>query len=282
MKIFQYTLLFIAGFLLWNCTQEDSIDSELKTYRRTYDSTSTDPVKKFEADYFYKYDKVFITDVDTADYLFNFKYKNRIFIRQPEQSEVHLLYGINLMKNLFADAYAPEFIKAHFPFSLILGDDILDNTGFSTKQADMYVANGFIALNIGEMTQNLSPEEQKQLSAKLHTALLVDICWKSTSALNPDLFFKHTESTYGKKQSSELSQDELYEAGYINPDPTTIYFTIFPTMNSDISDWINFILLTPQDELDEIIHAHDLMKAKYQSLDKALKDIGIDHRTLMK
>ena len=53
-------------------------------------------------------------------------------------------------------------------------------------------------------------------------------------------------------------------------------------MNSDISDWINFILLTPQDELDEIIHAHDLMKAKYQSLDKALKDIGIDHRTLMK
>lgn len=282
MKTFQYILWFIAGILLYSCAKEDAIDSELKTYRRSYDSTSTDPVKKFEADYYYKYDKVFITDVDTVDYLFNFKYKNNIFIEQAEQNETHLLAGIKLMKDLFLDAYTPEFIKEYFPFSLILGDDILDNTGYTTKQVDMFVANSFIALNIGKMTQNLNTGERKQLSAKLHKALLVDICWKNTKSINLDQFFKHTESTYGKKQNKELSQEELYEAGYINPDPSTFFNTIFPTKNSDIQDWISFILQTPQEELTKIINTYDLMKAKYQSLDEALKNFGIDYRTLIK
>jgi lipoprotein len=282
MKTFQYILWFIAGILLYSCAKEDAIDSELKTYRRSYDSTSTDPVKKFEADYYYKYDKVFITDVDTVDYLFNFKYKNNIFIEQAEQNETHLLAGIKLMKDLFLDAYTPEFIKEYFPFSLILGDDILDNTGYTTKQVDMFVANSFIALNIGKMTQNLNTEERKQLSAKLHKALLVDICWQNTKSINLDQFFKHTESTYGKKQNKEFTKEELYEAGYINPDPSTFFHTIFPTKNSDIQDWINFILLTPQEELTEIINTYDLMKVKYQSLDETLKNFGIDYRTLIK
>ena len=66
-------LLLIAGGLLAGCFNEDDIHVEEQSYKRKYDTTSTDPVWKYVSEYYYKYGKLLITDPDSSDYLFNFQ-----------------------------------------------------------------------------------------------------------------------------------------------------------------------------------------------------------------
>lgn len=270
------------GILLYCCSEEDTIIAERKPYRRSYDSTTTDPVKKFEADYYYAYNKVFITDVDSVDYLFNFTYKNTITIQQPRQNNDHLLYGIDKMKKLFLDYYSPEFIKKYFPFSLIIADGIFYDSFGTPEPTEIWVANNFIALNIGEITENLSKEEERILSAKLHQALLFDICWKYMKSYNADPFFKHTRQTYGQQQNSKFTPMNLYEAGYLK-DHTKVYFTVFPSQAEDLQDWIEFILVTPEQELRELLNSYSLLNDKFESLTTILKEqLQLDYMSLKK
>ena len=55
-------LLLIAGGLLAGCFNEDDIHVEEQSYKRKYDTTSTDPVWKYVSEYYYKYGKLLITD----------------------------------------------------------------------------------------------------------------------------------------------------------------------------------------------------------------------------
>ena len=58
-------LLLIAGGLLAGCFNEDDIHVEEQSYKRKYDTTSTDPVWKYVSEYYYKYGKLLITDPDS-------------------------------------------------------------------------------------------------------------------------------------------------------------------------------------------------------------------------
>lgn len=290
MKIFKYTLIGFVLLTLWECTKEDDITAEIVPYRRTYDIHSSDTVMRFISHYYYKYNHYFITDPDSSDYLYNFERKNPVFIRMPEQTTEHLLYGISYMKELFLDFYPDEFIKNHFPYSLILADSI----GSGSKEVDLYVARNFVALNIGEMTKNYTFEEKKHLSLKMHIEFLVNILYQYGEGLDLSTFFSPAEKLYSTRTGDYDNQkkwktEELYAVGLFYDDSWSPYYTEFVSKKQDLYDWLSFLWgfkvdkwSKIPDNVDEMIATYPIMKQKYEALTKALKDgVGVDYKDLV-
>ena len=160
MKSYQFILIILLGLSLYNCDKEDDIIVDEVPYKRVhmYDTNSSNKVIKFISQYYYTYDHFLITDPDSSDYLYNFSSKNELLeITPPEQDEEHLWKGIEFLKELLLDFYSTDFIKNHFPYSIILVDEIADPV-FGLP-ANCYTGRYFCCVTIQDM-DNMSPEEK--------------------------------------------------------------------------------------------------------------------------
>lgn len=287
MKTIKYTLIAIIALLCWQCNDEDPLDSELGSYRRKYDVNSPDTVVRFVSQYYQRYGKVFITDPDSSDYLYNFQYKNTVKLKMPEQETEHLLYGIAYMNELFVDFYPDQFIKEHFPFSLIISDSIY-TVGFGAKEIDLYVARNFLALNVGQKTRDYTFEEKKHLSLTMHITFITDLLYQYQNCLDLSAFFAPSEKLYSTIGSSKLSIEQLYAQG-IMYDRAWYGNTEYPSRKDDLKDWLSFLTGYKEDKwskipdnVDELIATYPVMKQKYDALTQAIKDcIGIDYKELI-
>lgn len=265
-----FFLLIVFGI---GCSDENAPFAEPQPYRRAYDTTSSDPVFKYVSRYFFDYGKVLITDVDTADYLYNFQMKNYVLLVQPSQEVEHLKYGINIMERVLLDGYTPDFVKKHFPFALILADGIWPYRE-EERNVTHYMAHNFIALNVGELTKEFSPEKWAEISMELHKDLLIDYNYALTKAFQiPEAFLQVSSSKYGVLESKLYTREELYEEGFWTAEVTGWDYdkTKFPDELNDLRDWIHYILLTPEDEIREIIRKHTPMRTKFDVFTEAIK-----------
>lgn len=289
MKYYQFLLVILLGINFYNCYEEDPIVAEELPNKRVqmYDTNSTDKVLNFVSRYYYKYDHFFITDPDSSDYLYNFSSKNEsLEFNYPKQDAEHLWKGIEMMQKLVLDAYPEEFIRKHFPYSLILADDVIIDPALLEAKVLSCVGRYFCIFSIQNLEQ-MSVEEKIAASSKLHETLWRYIGMYDEGINIPDEFYQYGESLllYGQLvQDEELEYLYEEEARYKLGFPRIFLFydiiPVFPNKGEDIGYWISFLIDTPDDELQAILKKYEVMQIKYDLLTKALKEMGIDYKKL--
>lgn len=295
MKKYLLLSILLGSFILFGCFDEDEIHADLETYKRAYDTTSTDPVWKYVSQYYYKYGKLFITDPDTSDYLFNFQYKYSLWMQEPKQTTEHLLKGIQFVEEMLLNGFSDDFKREYFPFNIILADSIAYTGGTSTKwdPRNIYCTKYHVSLQISEKLLNMTEEEKEELSTKWNLSFLLDFCSAYGKGFNvPEDFYAVSREFRGRYQGAQLPKEEWYERGYIagitvghfKPfwDPDNGYdYTDFPNYDdTDFKYFFTGMITIPNEELQEIAENYPRVKARLEILDAELKKIGIDYRNM--
>lgn len=281
MRFYQLISLIFIALCAYNCYQEDDIEAEVIPYKRTawYDTTSTNKVVKFVSKYYYNYDRFFITDPDSSDYLYNFQSKySDLKVTYPKQEDEHLWNGCEYVQTLLLDYYSDEFIRKHFPYSLILTDGILDP--LLELPLDCFVGRYFGMITIYNLDE-LGAEEKKTLSCKLH-----EMVWTYIGSYDgvldlPNEFFRFGSGYYGTYDwGKEWSLEELYEKGFAANKLEGWGMTGFPSEGEDIGYWISFLIRTADDEIERILNTYEAMRVKHDYLVQQLAKLGIDYKQL--
>lgn len=315
MKLLNIAVTFLIFFTMWSCSNDgDKIVAELIPYKRVsmYDVNSSDPNVKYISQYFVNYDRVLITDVDSSDYWFNFSssYKGYLLIAPP--SEDNISKGIQMLDELLIKWYNPDFIKKHFPYSLILSDTIttFKNGNYTNpSNVNIYVGSYFIASKVQDINL-MNDSEKSKLANELHTNL-----WSYINDYNPFLkiapvFYSFGQPYYDKSvynfhpeaaewfdnpnwatNGDRTFYNKLYSAGFIKPkileytkdaqgNINGIKKVVFLSQKQDQLSWILYLLNTPDDEVQAFVNSNPALKTKYDCLVKAFTDAGIDYRQM--
>lgn len=312
MKLINITATFFALLVIWSCSSdEDKIVAELKPYKRInmYDVNSTDPNIKYISQYFAKYDRVLITDVDSSDYWFNYVSSYKTIVKIVPPAKENISKGIQMLDELLIKWYDQDFIKKHFPYSLILSDEINTYKNGNPVATNIYTGTYFIATKVQDI--NLMNDSEK---AKLANELTTNL-WTYINDSNPFLkiapaFYTFGLPYYNKSVYSNNPEaaewfdnpnwaingdrtfyNKLYSSGFIKP--TTLEYTkdahgningirkvIFPSQKLDQLTWTLYLLNTPDSEVQTFVNSNPALKTKYDCLVKAFNDAGIDYRQI--
>ena len=312
MKRVNIAVIFIALLTIWSCSNgDDKIVAELIPYKRIsmYDVNSTDPNIKYISQYFANYDRVLITDVDSSDYWFNYSNSYKTILKIMPPAKENISKGIQMLDELLIQSYSPDFIKKHFPYSLILSDAINTYKSGNPVFTNIYVGSYFIATKVQDITR-MSQEEKTNLANDLNTNL-----WTYINDYNPFLkiapiFYTFGQPYYGKSVYSSNPEaaewfdnanwatngdrtfyNKLYSSGFITPS-TLVYSknaqgqingiksVIFPSQKRDQLSWILYLLNTPDSEVQAFVNSNPSLKTKYDCLVKAFTDAGIDYKQI--
>ena len=177
------------------------------------------------------------------------------------------------------DFYSTDFIKSHFPYSIILVDEMADPV-FGLP-ANCYTGRYFCCVTIQDM-DNMSPEEKAFYSAELHEAIWFQIGLYEENFLDlPDGFFTISFEYYNYNNLFALwPREQHYKIGIARNKLEQWEATWLPTKGEDVGTWIRFLIETPDDEILEIINTYEAMRTKYEILVKALERVGIDYKKL--
>ena len=297
--ILSITILLSISAVLTGCFEEETIYAELGQNKRTYDTTSSDPVLKIVSQYYYDFNKYLIVDPDSSDYLYNFQWKNEIWMQMPAQDETHLLAGIEFFEEMFANSFTDEFKKDVFPLYIFLTDSIAKTNGVYWEPVNMYIQPNqfYIAFSISEQMLNMTEEEKQELSFDWLMDFLVNYCSKKGVGLElPEEFYTTSEEYYGRHKSTIeeegiLPPEEWYERGFLSVqdqdsyedfwDECLYYYTDFPSYReTDLSMFITAICTMDEEELMQIVNNYPKVKTRYELLNQAFQNIGIDYRNM--
>lgn len=292
--------LLLCGLLFIGCFDDENIHAEYVDYGRIYDTTSTDPVMKYISQYYYKYDKFLIVDPDTADYMFNFQSKNRVYIVKPKQETESLLKRLKFLEEIFLLGYNDDVKKNLFPNTIMLADTIYNLN--KEEYVDMYLTGGYIAFRVNDATLNMSEAEKVELSRRWNKEFL-DYCTKKIGWTVPEEFYLYrTDDEYREKKNWWIpipgaTEDEpadiniVWERGYpvgtwyaqFDPWPDKVWGYMVPSSREQyLTKFYEFLFTTPQEIIDKAISDHVKLKKPHDVLDQALKDdFGIDYRTMV-
>lgn len=277
--------LFITLLLAFGCEKEDALNAPLGQPRRNYDVNSTNPVFKYVSQYYADYGKELIVDPDSSDWLYNFQIKNKVNIFALEQNEQLLLDRLDLMNEIFFDAYSKDVIKKFFPYNIIVAENILvPGTWSGFEQVKIFSARNFIALNTGGSDKVFTEEEKVELSLLMHLECLKQfIIMNHLESLNLENFLISGTQYYGKTATVKVPQEELYALGIISgTDQWYDKFTKYPTREEHAKQWVDFILKKSDTEINEIIDNYPVMKENYNFIIDELKaSINIDLNNLV-
>lgn len=295
----KYILLFalFAGMLLSGCYNEDAIYAEEGSYRRAYDTTSTDPVFKFVSRYYYDYGKLLITDPDSADYLFNFQTKHLLSLTAPEQSQEHLAAALDFFKKMFLNGYSEKIIKDYFPYKILLADTVRF-TGNSNDYRDIYLTEFHISFLVNEEMLNKSEADKIALSREWNYKFLAEYMAKYKGwKVDEDFYLYSTDDEYYKnfsyETSEEWTEDNFWELGYASgqvyekygqkPDGSwgmvKVGYQFAASRAGYLEDYIEFLYSSSEETIAKACK-HEKFKKAYDVLVTALNGIGIDYRNI--
>lgn len=282
MKLHQFIIISLFCTVFYNCYEEDNIVAEKRSNKREhmYDTNSSDKIIKFVSQYYYNYDRFFITDADSSDYLYNFMEKNDAMkVTPPVQDAEHLWKGIEMVKTLLLDSYSKQFIHDHFPYSIILTDHIYHPT--FEEDVDYLAGRYFCMINVQDIN-TMSVEEKIYATAKLHETIWLYIGLYDEFIKLPAEFYKYGEGLYGEFAINIPleTEEDFYKVGFpLLP----LYWGAayrFPTKEEDIGYWISFLVRTPEEKIQEIVKKYDAIRIRYNHLTIALEKAGIDYKKL--
>lgn len=281
-KIVIYFILLMLS--LCSCTNEERlVITESLNPEGVYDTLSTDPVKRYEANYYYNYGRVFTTDPEPSDYIYNFQYKNKVRMVKPQRSQEHLMQGIRLMEELFMNFYPDDFIRNHFYHTLIVADSIIsigDN-----RALQWYMARSCAALTIDENSKSYTEEQRRNISLEMQVQFLLEKLYRYDAVLNVDQFFKIGDGLYGVTADKKYTQEELYAVGFLK---SSSYgrVTVFADKYNHLSNWLYFIFkqqytkggsAISKEEFEKALNTHQAMKQKMKFLTEAIETcIGLE------
>ena len=277
----KYILALLLGVGIWSCYQEDDIHVAEQVYRRTYDTTTTDPVLKYVSRYYFDCGRVFIVDPDTADYVYNLQNKNEYRLVRLPQDEEYLMKAIELTEELFLNAYSVDARKKCFPFSVIIADSIWDETGYTIAISQSTVMSGSLfAIALPASMFELTEAEKEDRSREIHLAFLKGSINQGRIEV-PYEFYASTRQLYGEEVDLDggyLSQEKVYELGFVYIDDWWMEYPM--SYVEDAGYFIEFLLETPQEEIDEIRATYPLLKERLDVIVSMLESYGIDYKNL--
>lgn len=295
----KYILLFalFISILLPGCYNEDAIHAEEDTYKRVYDTTSTDPVFKFVSQYYYKYGKLFIMDPDSSDYLFNFQTKHLLSLTAPEQSQEHLSEALDFLKKMFLNGYDEKIIKDYFPYKILLADTIR-YTGNSNDYRNIYLTEFHISFLVNEEMLNKSEADKIALSREWNYKFLAEYMAKYKGwNVNDDFYLYSTDDEYLKnfkyETSEEWTEENFWKLGYASgkiyekygqkPDGSwgmvKVGYQFAASKAGYLEDYIDFLYSSSEETLARALK-HEKFKKAYDVLVAALKEVGIDYKNI--
>ena len=277
----KYILALLLGIGIWSCYEEDDIHVAEQVYRRTYDTTTTDPVLKYVSRYYFDCGKVFIVDPDTADYVYNLQNKNEYRIVRLPQDEDYLMKAIDLTEELFLDGYSVEARKKLFPFSVIIADTIWDGTMYINPRSEPTVTSGSLfAIALPESMFELTEAEKETRSREIHMAFLTGSITQGRMEV-PYAFYASTRHLYGEDvewDGWDLPQEKVYEWGFVYIDSWYMEYPV--SYVEDAGFFIEFLLETPQEEIDELCATYPLLKERVDVIISMLESYGINYKNL--
>ncbi len=294
----KYILLFaLAGMLLSGCYNEDAIYAEEGSYRRAYDTTSTDPVFKFVSRYYYDYGKLLITDPDSADYLFNFQTKHQLSLTAPEQSQEHLVAALDFFKKMFLNGYSEKIIKDYFPYKILLADTVR-YTGNSNDYRNIYLTEFHISFLVNDEMLNKSEADKIALSREWNYKFLAEYMAKYKGwKVDDDFYLYSTDDGYYKNfkyiTDEEWTEENFWELGYASgqvyeeygqkPDGSwdfvKVGYQFVASRAGYLEDFIEFLYSSSEETIAKACK-HEKFKKAYDVLVAALNGIGIDYRNI--
>lgn len=294
----KYILLFaFAGMLLSGCYNEDAIYAEEGSYRRAYDTTSTDPVFKFVSRYYYDYGKLLITDPDSADYLFNFQTKHLLSLTAPEQSQEHLAAALDFFKKMFLNGYSEKIIKDYFPYKILLADTVR-YTGNSNDYRNIYLTEFHISFLVNDEMLNKSEADKIALSREWNYKFLAEYMAKYKGwKVDDDFYLYSTDDGYYKNfkyiTDEEWTEENFWELGYASgqvyeeygqkPDGSwdfvKVGYQFVASRAGYLEDFIEFLYSSSEETIAKACK-HEKFKKAYDVLVAALNGIGIDYRNI--
>lgn len=278
MKRIYYILGVLFGvFFFLGCFDDENIHAELE-YGRVYDSTSSDPVIKYISKFYFDYDKEIIIDPDTADYVYNFQNKNDLRIVPLKQER--RARALDVVKELFFNSYSAKTIKNYFPVNVLVADSILDYSGWNPKSVDTYSATNFIAFAIDEGKLDLTEEQKYDFSLQMHLEYISKFCVNNDMLDVPNAFYVVSEKLYDATDKVYATLEEAYNVGFVEIVKGG-YWDPCPSKKEDLQQWLKFLLITPQVEIEEIIEKYTAIRIKYEELSTIVKEMGIDFNDLV-
>ena len=312
MKLLNIAVTILIVLTMWSCSSdEDKIVAELIPYKRVsmYDVNSSDPNIKYISQYFANYDRVLITDVDSSDYWFNYSSSNKGYLKITPPAKANISKGIQMLDELLIKWYNQDFIKKHFPYSLILSDTITTYNNGRPTFVNMYVGSYFFATKVQDINL-MNDSEKTKLANELHANL-----WTYINDYNPFLKIAPAFYSFGQPYYSysvfsfnpEAAEwfdnpnwatngdrtfyNKLYSAGFIKPrlleytkdaqgNINGIRRASFFSQKQDQLSWILYLLSTPDSEVQAFVNSNPALKTKYDCLVKAFTDAGIDYRQI--
>lgn len=276
-KLYYLLGVLFGMFLLAGCFDEEDIHVDLEHGSRVYDSTSSDPVQKYLAEFYFDYGKEIILDPEVADYVYNFQNKNDVELVALNKEE--WAQALDMVRELFLDSYSVKTKKDFFPVNLIIVDSIKDFSGLSPVMRDMFSSRNFAAFVMDEKKCEMTEEEKEDYSLQMHMAYLSEFCVNNERLLLKEAFYNVSAALYGL-QDAFPTIEEAYEVGFVQVVQGGWWYPC-PSKLEDVEQWIEFLLTTPQEEINEIVEKYDAMRIKYQELLTALKEMGIDYANLV-
>ena len=157
--------------------------------------------------------------------------------------------------------------------------------------------SNYIAFSISEQMLNMTEEEKQELSFDWLMDFLVNYCSKKGVGLElPEEFYTTSEEYYGRHKSTIeeegiLPPEEWYERGFLSVqdqdsyedfwDECLYYYTDFPSYReTDLSMFITAICTMDEEELMQIVNNYPKVKTRYELLNQAFQNIGIDYRNM--
>ena len=280
--------LWMICFLM-GCFDDEKIYADIESPKRIYDTLSTNPVFKYVSRYYYKYNKFLITDLDTADYLFNFQYKNKVYLVQPNQDQANLLKTLTFMEKMFLNGYSDEMKKEFFPNAILLADTIknlaTNSSNPSDVYPDMYVTKYHISFLVREDIMNKNEQEKQKISRAWNYKFLTEFCTQYKNFIVPEEFYMYStdkEFADNSRYPGNLTEEQLYELGYVygSYNEWWDWTDVAYSKAGYLEKYLNFLLTKSPDEIVEIIAKYPKVKKPHDVLDGALKELGIDYRII--
>lgn len=284
--IYQYIVLACVLLLSFSgCIKdEDPIYAELGGPLRNYDVNSSDPIFKYVSQYYSKYGKEFIVDVDSSDYLYNFISKNRVKMSALEGSTAEIQAYIDFVNDIFLSRYSDVAIKKAFPNSILIANTINDLGRIGDPLVDYFTTNSYFSIALSNRTiSSTTPEARAKFAFDINSKFIEQFLY-GYNKIDLSHFFAFCDKIYATKEYNvERTLEEAYEMGilekpyynkYMNPP-----YTEWTSKTKDLQLWITF-MINPPSNAQTLKDTYPVLKAKFDAFAKALSDVGIDHTKL--
>lgn len=290
-------VLLLCSFMI-SCYDDDNIIPEpTKPYYDITDDPS-DPVQHYRYEFYKKYNSIIVTDVSVADYRYNFKSVNQFRMVPLVQDEELIMKGIKFFEDNFINIFPEGYFDEHpLPVNIILADSIFKAGSGEYNYILSSCSKNYLAIGgIREGFDELSDKEKKAIKGAVFARYFRDYDDGGKKLFDvPKSFYEVSDDFYGNGVISiegfmaTKESIDWYKYGLISWDPGSVvslpWMEMFmaPYEKVDYFQWLNFISVTGEEELQDILSEYPLMKEKFDILDAAVRDgLGMSIKELLK